>query len=126
MLAASADKGIPVNDASNPRVFESTLVLREADCASASMRVEGLPNPVLVQLVGTPLGGERCFSLYCVYREGTVTFDAIYRFAMQTVENDDAPLPRLDETLQQYLLTAPVEAQLLDPLIREVGLHFGR
>jgi hypothetical protein len=124
MLSASAAKGIPVNDASQPRVFESTLLLREADCASASMRVDGLPNPVMVQLVGTPLGGERCFSLYCVYREDTVTFDAIYRFARRTNEVGESAPP--DETLAQYLLTAPVQAQLLDPLIREVGMHFGR
>lgn len=114
-----------MNNATKSHLIDARVQSQGIHCAWASVLVANLPNTVLVQLVGTPLGGRRAFSLYSVYREETMTFDAICRFALR-------PLPRhrtrppLDQTLRRYLATVEFKRRVLDPLVQEVQAHFGR
>ncbi|MDP9044401.1 MAG: hypothetical protein M3O01_06285 [Pseudomonadota bacterium] len=114
-----------MKNATKPNLVESKMLAQGADCALASVLIDGLPNTVLVQLVGTPLGSRRVFSLYSVYREDTVTFDAICRFSLRPVPKHRLR-PPLEQTLRRYLGTSDFRSRVIEPMMQEVQTHFGR
>ena len=80
--------------------------------------VPTLSNTLLVQLLKLPFTDR--YSLYAVYREGDVTFDAIARFDI----GEQASCLR--ELLEAFVQTAAFETAVLQPLFEEVSKHFER
>ena len=75
-----------------------------------------LSNTLLVQLVKFPFVDR--YSLYAVYREGGVTFDAFARFDIGDQTGSVA------EVLEAYVQTAHFMTAVLVPIGREVERHF--
>ena len=88
--------------------------------ALLSTFVEGLPNTVLVQLLRSVCGTPAAYTLYTVYREGPMTFDAIAAF--------DVGQPRecLADMLKRFVCSAAFESAVMEPIRREADAHFGR
>lgn len=104
---------------SAPRHSVSRVAAHD-DLARLTVPIEGLPNRLSLQLYGTPLGGSRAFSLYALYREGTMTFDAVIRF------DRGACGRRLAEVLRAFVASERFRTAVADPLVREVLAHFRR
>ena len=97
---------------------EARLLSSSAGCALVSVAVPGLPNTLLVQaLVLPPLGAG---SLHVVYREATMTFDAVAAF------DPGDPTTPLADALLGYVGSADFAAVVLAPLMAEIRAHFGR
>jgi hypothetical protein len=79
-----------------------------------------LPNTLLVQLFGLRVAGTRKFSLYALYREGDMTFEAVMCFDRGTSK------ACLDDLLRSFVDRQSFRAAVITPLIREVAAHFGR
>lgn len=88
--------------------------------ALVSSFVQGLADTLLVQLVGNTYGHARIFSLYSVYREGDMSFDAIMRFKVL-----DPSMP-LEDILGAFVRSLAFEVAVIEPLARRVRQHFGR
>ena len=100
--------------------IESRLLASSKDSALLALSVGDLPQSVLTQLSGIPLQGKRVFSLYSVYREGPMTFDAI--IGLEVV---DSTL-ELTEVLSHFVHGSEFRASILTPLIKTVHRHFRR
>lgn len=90
------------------------------DFALLSAFVPGLPNTVLVQLLRDRHGELPAFSLYAVYRESGMTFDAIVGFDIV------GPRSPLEDVLMEFVKGAEFEEALLRPLTASVRRHFRR
>ena len=82
--------------------------------------VPGLANTLLVQVYRSLLGKRPTYSLYAVYREGEMTFDATVRIDVT------APDMRLDELLRRFLRSNDFDLAVIRPIAERVRLHFGR
>ena len=80
--------------------------------------VPTLSNTLLVQLLRLPVSDR--YSLFAVYREGDVTFDAIARFDI----GDQTSC--LSDLLEAFVQTEAFETAVLQPLVAEVLEHFER
>ncbi len=87
--------------------------------ALISAFVPGLPNTLLVQVVRSVFGKRPTYSLYAVYREGEMTFDATVRIDVT------APDMRLDELLRRFLRSKDFDLAVIRPIAARVRLHFG-
>lgn len=102
------------------RVTDSRVLAHGDDFALLSTFVSELPNTLLVQLLRGTFGARQTFSLYAVYREGGMTFDAIIRFDIAEHGKD------LQDVLQHFVDGVAFEAAVLGSLRKEVGHHFRR
>ena len=82
--------------------------------------VPGLPNTLLVQVYRSVFGKRPTYSLYSVYREGEMTFDATVRIDVTAHDM------RLDELLRRFLRSNDFELAVIRPIAERVRLHFGR
>lgn len=99
---------------------QSRILASGRDFALLSTFVTGLAHTVLIQLCRSAPAGRPVFSLYCLYREGGMTFDAIVEFELGA-----RSLP-LAEVLEQFATSAEFETVVLTPLAERVGRHFMR
>lgn len=90
------------------------------DAALISLCVHGWANSLLVQLMRLPVGRSETFSLYTLYREGSMTFEATVRFDM-----GESRLP-LETVLTAFVRGSEYEQAVLKPLARQVRQHFHR
>ena len=100
---------------------ESNLLQAGENFALLALMTPELPNSVLVQLFGAPVSGRAAYSLYAVYREESMTFDAIIRFD----PGSEAALPK-GEVLQRFVARPSFETAVLQPLVRSVRTHFDK
>ncbi len=98
---------------------ESHLLRCDDHVALVALMTPMLPNSVLVQLFGTPFGVRQVFSLYAVYREDSMTFDAIIRFEPGV----EARLSKGD-LLQRFVARSSFDRAVLQPLASRVRSHF--
>jgi hypothetical protein len=100
--------------------IETRLLAEDADFALVSALVPKLANSLLVQLFRCPLGEAHPMSLYAVYREGGMTFDAIVGF--------DAGMPAgpLADLLEAFVRSSTFRRAVLKPLRQAVEKHFER
>jgi hypothetical protein len=100
--------------------IETRLLGADADFALVSALVPKLANSLLVQLFRCPLGESHSMSLYAVYREGGMTFDAIVGF--------DAGMPSgpLADLLEAFVRGGTFRRAVLTPLRQAVEKHFAR
>ena len=75
-----------------------------------------MSNTLLVQLVKLPFADR--YSLYVVYREDGVTFDAVAKFDV----GDQAGC--VADVLEGFVQTANFETAVLQPIVSEVKAHF--
>lgn len=106
--------------AADPNPVESRVLVSTQQLALLTLFVDGLPNTVLVQLCALRFGTRRSFSLYVLYREGTVTFDAVTRFQPKGSTRS------LGEVLRRFTRTEAFQAVVVAPLVRDVREHFSR
>ncbi len=97
---------------------ESRVMAWNSNFALLSMFVPDLSNTLLVQLFGSSASGRKVFSLYSVYREGPMTFDAIIRFDMAE------PILPLGEVLRRFVEGSEFKTSVLLPMVRIVRRHF--
>jgi hypothetical protein len=88
-----------------------------ANFALLTVFVPGLANTLLVQLIKLPITDR--YSLYAVYREGNVTFDAIARFDI----GDHAEC--FKDLLEAFVQSPNFENAVVRPIATEVERHFG-
>lgn len=100
---------------------ESHVLQTGENFALVALMTPALSNSVLVQLFAAPAPGARVFSLYAVYREESMTFDAIIRFD----PGSEVSLPK-GELLQRFVARPAFDAAVLRPLVRGVRAHFDR
>lgn len=88
--------------------------------ALISAFVPGLPNTLLVQVFRSVFGKRPTYSLYSVYREGEMTFDATVRIDVTAADM------RLDELLRRFLRSPDFDAAVVRPIADRVRMHFAR
>lgn len=98
---------------------ESHVLQAGDNFALVALMTPLLPQSVLVQLFGAPVPGRKAFSLYAVYREESMTFDAIIRFD----PGAEASLPK-GELLRRFVCRPSFETAVLHPLVESVRRHF--
>ena len=102
------------------RMTESRTLACSSSFALLSAFVPGLRNTLLVQIFRSTFGKRPTYSLYSVYRESDMTFDA-------TVLIDvTAPDMRLDELLRHFLRSPQFHSAVSRPIASRVHAHFGR
>jgi hypothetical protein len=106
-------------DIANPPIQskdELRMLASGTDFALLTVFVPGLANTLLVQLTRMPISDR--YSLYAVYREGNVTFDAIAGFDI----GDQVKCFR--DLLGGFVRTSDFESAVVRPIVREVRRHF--
>ena len=100
---------------------EARVLWHSPDHAVVALSVDTLAHTLLVQAVRLRLGdGAVACSVYAIYREGSMTFEAAVRF--------DCPSDAgaLGTALLDCVATAHFHTAVIVPLAREVRTHFGR
>ncbi len=100
-----------------PSVSEIGTLVGEKDWALIATFVKGLCNTVLVQAFRSDVCPP---SLYAVYREGGMSFDAII-----ALEPTDCRA-RLDDVLREFVEGDLFYLTVVDPMKVEIGRHFRR
>jgi len=115
-ICAGKEEGADIANAS----IESTAGLRTlasgADFSLLSAFVSGLSNTLLVQLIKIPISDR--YSLYAVYRERDVTFDAIARFDI------GAQAECFKDLLEGFVRSSAFDTAVVRPITKEVERHF--
>ena len=104
----------------NAEVSGHRMLATSEAVAAASLFVRGLFHTALLQLHCLDTGAGQAVSVYAVYREGGMTFEA-------SAQLEVAVSPHSPRSILTDLL---VDSQFLDdlfnPMVREVDKHFGR
>ena len=108
--------GSDIANAPTQRTDELRMLASGPDFALLTVFVPGLANTLLVQLLRMPMTDR--YSLYAVYREGNVTFDAIARFDI----GDQAGC--FKDLLEAFVQSSDFKTVVVRPIVSEVERHF--
>lgn len=100
------------------KVIEYRMLAADHQRATLSLFADGLSQTTLLQLVGLETGRGRAYSVYAIYREGGMTFEAS---ALLQVPRPSA-LP--EAVLTDLMQDADFLDSMLRPLRLQVDHHF--
>ncbi len=99
-------------------IVEYQLLAADEQAASISLLSGGLRNSTLLQLVRLSTGKGQAFSVYAIYREGPMTFEASAK--LQVIR----PGRSLESILRDVVTDADFLQTVLAPMKVQVDKHF--
>ena len=102
----------------NAEVVEYRMLAANNQFAVVSLFASGLRNTTLLQLARMATGLGQAFSVYAVYREGQMTFEASARLEVLR------PSQSLESILHDLVEDADFLHSLLAPMTLQVERHF--